>query len=91
MYRALLWWIDFPRDSSIDWHFHNAWTAGEGIINVEVNSIVQIIYHDNAIYIGNYYFYFIEGADVHVGLHWQLHGVRGVFKKRCNYKTSSGH
>ena len=29
----------------------------------------QSIYHDNAIYIGNYYFYFIEGADVHVGLH----------------------
>jgi len=24
----------------------------------------QFIYHENALYISNYYFYFIEGADV---------------------------
>ena len=27
----------------------------------------QFIYHDNALYISNYYFYFIEGTDVMSG------------------------
>ena len=33
------------------------------------------IYHDNALYISNYYFNCIEGNNTlrHVGLHWQLH------------------
>jgi hypothetical protein len=33
MYRALSWFIDCPRDSSIDWNINNAWAAGEGIIS----------------------------------------------------------
>ena len=64
MYRALSWFIDCPRDSSIDWNSDHAWATGEGIISVEVNTTVpqgQFIYHDNAIHISNYYFYFIEG------------------------------
>jgi hypothetical protein len=62
MYRALSWFIDCPRDSSIDWSIDNAWAAGEGIISVEVNTtVLQAVYHDNALYISNYYFYFIEG------------------------------
>ena len=31
MYRALSWYIDCPRDSSIDWNIDNAWSTGEGI------------------------------------------------------------
>jgi len=40
MYMALSWFIDCPRDSSIDWNSDNAWAAGEGIISVEVNTTV---------------------------------------------------
>jgi hypothetical protein len=38
MYRALSWFIDSPRDNSIDWNIDNAWATGEGIISVEVNT-----------------------------------------------------
>ena len=40
MYRELSWFIDCPRDNSIDWNSDNAWAAGEGIINVEVNATI---------------------------------------------------
>ena len=40
MYRTLSWFIDCPRDSSIDWNSDNAWAADEDIIGVEVNNIV---------------------------------------------------
>jgi hypothetical protein len=40
MYRALSWFIDCPRESSIDWNSDNAWAAGEDIISVEVNTTV---------------------------------------------------
>jgi hypothetical protein len=63
MYRELSWFIDCPRDNSIDWNSDNAWAAGEGIINVEVNATIieQSINHDNPLCTSNYYFYFIEG------------------------------
>jgi hypothetical protein len=62
MYRALSWFIDCPKDSSVDWNIDNAGAAGEGIISVKVNILFQgqFIYHDNAIYISNYSFYFID-------------------------------
>ena len=40
MNRALSWFIDCPKDSSINWNSDNAWAAGEGIICVEVNTTV---------------------------------------------------
>jgi hypothetical protein len=73
MHRALSWFIDCPRDSSIDWNIDNTWAAGKGIISVEVNG--KSIYHDNALCISNYCFDCIEGNNIlrHVGLYWQLH------------------
>ena len=57
MYRELSWFIDCPRDSSIEWNLDN------GIISVEVNSLSQgqSSYHYNSLFISNYYLYFIEG------------------------------
>ena len=47
---ALSWFIDCPRDSSIDCNSDNARAAGEGIISVEVNATVpRAVYHDNVI------------------------------------------
>ena len=40
MYKALSWFIDCPRDSSIDRNSDNALGAGEDIISVEVNTTV---------------------------------------------------
>jgi hypothetical protein len=40
MYRALSWFIDYPRDNSIDWNIDITWAADEGIISVEVNTTV---------------------------------------------------
>jgi len=53
----------------------------------------QSIYHDNALCISHYYFYFIERKKTfrHVGLHGQLHDLRCVLKKGRNFKTSTGH
>jgi hypothetical protein len=42
MYLVLSWFIDCPRDCSIDWNNDNAWAAGEGIISVEVNTTVPM-------------------------------------------------
>jgi hypothetical protein len=39
MYRALSWFIDCQKDSSIDWNIDNAWAAG--IISVEVKTTVH--------------------------------------------------
>ena len=60
MYRALLLFIDCPRDSNIDWNIENAWAAGEGIMHYECWSQY---YHDNVLYVGNYYSYFIGGIN----------------------------
>jgi hypothetical protein len=43
MYRTLSWFIDCPRDSSIDWNIDNAWVTGKGIISVEVNTTVSLV------------------------------------------------
>ena len=89
MHRALSGFIDCPRDSRFDWDIDNAGAA--------VNTMApgQSIYHDNALYISNYmyYFYFIEGNKnfCHAGLHWQLHYLCCVLKKGRNSKTSSDH
>jgi hypothetical protein len=41
MYRALSWFRDCQRDSSIDWNIDNTWDADEGTISVEVNITVS--------------------------------------------------
>ena len=43
MYRALLLFIDCPRDSNIDWNIENAWAADEGIISVEGSLSIMIM------------------------------------------------
>ena len=43
MYRALSWFIDCPRDTSIDWNIDNAWAAGKGIISVEGSPSITIM------------------------------------------------
>ena len=71
MYRALSWFIDCPRDSSIDRNIDNARAAGEGLTSALIMpshptqalslfqsillSLGQSINHDNALYISNYY------------------------------------
>jgi hypothetical protein len=40
MYRELSWFMDFPRDGSIDWNIDNDWAAGKGIISIKVNTTV---------------------------------------------------
>ena len=40
MYRVLSWFMECPKDSSIDRNSDDAWAAGEGIISVEVNTTV---------------------------------------------------
>ena len=88
MYRALSWFIDCPRDSSIDWNIDNA---------AQVLSVLSIllsqgksIFHDNALYISNYYFISLKEIKFWQ-IQWQLHDLRCVLQKGCNSKTSSWH
>jgi hypothetical protein len=75
MHRALSWFIDCPRDSSVDWNVDNVWAAD--------NALCIIYYY--------LYFIEENKTFSHVGLHWQLLDLRCVLKKGRNSKTSSGH
>jgi hypothetical protein len=82
--------LDSLSDSSIAWNIDNVWVAGLKSILLSQG---QSLYHDNALYISNYYFYFIEVNKTfrHVGLQLQLHDLGFVLKKERNSKTLNGH